>query len=123
TLDWVTPGHPLFEVVRGDIIRLAEDHLSNGAVFFDLHRNDPALLDVFAASVKDGRGRTLHRRLFAVETSLNGEMKLHEPTVFLDIVPAPAGTSGPAESVNLPDRQQVEHFLYETILAPWGEEV
>ncbi len=123
TLDWVTPGHPLFEVVRGDIVRRTSEHLSKGAIFFDLHRNDPALLDVFAASVKDGRGRTLHRRLFAVETSLNGEMQLHEPTVLLDIAPAPAGTSGPAASVNLPNRRRVEQFLYERTLAPWGDQV
>jgi len=123
TLDWVTPGHPLFEVVRGDIIRRTADHLSKGAVFYDLHRNDPALLDLFAASVKDGRGRTLHRRLFAVETSLSGEMKLHEPTVLLDIAAAPAGTSGPAANVNLPDRHRVEQFLYKQTLAPWGEQV
>jgi superfamily II DNA or RNA helicase len=123
TLDWVTPGHPLFEVVRGDIIRRTSSHLEKGSVFFDLHRNDPALLDVFAASVKDGRGRTLHRRLFAVETALSGEMKLHEPTVLLDIAPAPPGTAGPAASVNLPDRNAVERFLYEHTLAPWGEQV
>jgi len=123
TLDWVTPGHPLFEVVRGDIIRRTSDHLSKGAVFYDLHRNDPALLDVFAASIKDGRGRTLHRRLFAVETSLSGEMNLREPTVLLDIVPAPAGTSGPAADANLPARHRVEQFLYEHTLAIWGEQV
>ncbi|MET0112280.1 MAG: DUF3883 domain-containing protein [Limnospira maxima] len=123
TLEWVTPGHPLFEVVRHDILRRAEPHLGKGAVYFDLHRDDPALLDLFAASVKDGRGRTLHRRLFAVETALDGEMKLHEPTVMLDIAAAPAGTVGPAEGVRLPDRQLVEQFLYERALAPWGESV
>lgn len=123
TLDWVTPGHPLFEAVRQDILHRTAGHLGKGAVFFDLHRDDPALLDLFAASVKDGRGRTLHRRLFAVETSLSGEMKLHEPTVLLDIVPAPPGTGGPAESVTLPDRNRVEQFLYEQALAPWVDRV
>lgn len=123
TLDWVTPGHPLFEVVRSDMIQRTEPHLGKGAVFFDLHRDQSTLLDLFAASVKDGRGRTLHRRLFAVETSLSGELKLHEPTVLLDIVPAPLGTDGPASDLNLPTRQQVEQFLYEQRLAPWGEEV
>jgi len=123
TLDWITPGHPLFEVVRGDIIHRTEDHLRRGTVFFDLHREEPALLDVFAASVKDGRGRTLHRRLFVVETAVNGEMRLHEPTVLLDIAPAPQGTAGPGEVVSLPDRQSVERFLYEHTLAPWGESV
>ncbi len=123
TLEWVTPGHPLFEVVRYDIIGRTEPDLAKGAVFFDLHRNEPAILDLFAASVKDGRGRTLHSRLFAVETSLRGEMKLHEPTVLLDIAPAPAGTLGPSPTMTLPDRRRVEEFLYENALAPWRERV
>lgn len=123
TLEWVTPGHPLFEVVRCDILRRTEDHLHRGAVFYDLHRDDPALIDVFAASVKDGRGRTLHRRLFAVETALSGDMKIHEPTILLDVAPAPAGATGPSDAVTLPDRQVVEQFLYEHTLEPWGEEV
>lgn len=123
TLDWVTPGHPLFEAVRQDILHRTAGHLGKGAVFFDLHRDDPALLDLFAASVKDGRGRTLHRRLFAVETSLSGEMRLHEPTVLLDIVPAPPETGGPSESVTLPDRHRLEQFLYEQALAPWVDRV
>jgi superfamily II DNA or RNA helicase len=123
TLDWVTPGHPLFESVRADIVRRTGQHLENGAVFFDLHRSQPALLDLFAASIKDGRARTLHRRLFAVATQLSGEMSLHEPTVLLDITPAPAGTRGPTAETVLPSRQSVEQFLYESTLRPWGEEV
>jgi superfamily II DNA or RNA helicase len=123
TLDWVTPGHPLFEAVRTDILARTAEHLGRGAVFFDLHRNEPALLDVFAASIKDGRGRCLHRRLFAVETALSGEMKLHEPTVLLDIAPAPAGSAGPGADVVFPSRQRVEQFLYEQTLQPWGDRV
>jgi len=41
----------------------------------------------------------------------------------LYITPAPAGTSGPAASFNLPDRHCVERFLYEHTLARWGENV
>jgi superfamily II DNA or RNA helicase len=121
TLDWVTPGHPLFEVVRHDIVKRTEAHLAKGAVFYDLHRSEPAILDLFAASVTDGRGRTIHRRLFAVESSLNGAMKLHEPTVLLDIAAAPSGATGPSTHLTLPDRRKVEQFLYEAYLAPWGE--
>jgi len=123
TLDWVTPGHPLFEAVRSDIMRRTADHLGKGAVFFDLHRNEPALLDLFAASIKDGRGRTLHRRLFAVETALSGEMKLHEPTVLLDIAAAPDGSKGPSDDITFPNRQRVEQFLYEQALQPWGDRI
>ena len=63
----------------------------------------PAVLDVFAASIKDGRGNTLHRRLFVVETSATGEMALHEPTILHDITPAPTGTP-PRPGVNPPAR-------------------
>ncbi len=119
TLEWVTPGHPLFEAVRTDILARVDDHLRRGAVFFDLHRQRPAILDVFAASIKDGRGNTLHRRLFVVETSADGAMALHEPTILHDIMPAPAGAP-PAKGLSLPDRRGVEQFLYERALKPWA---
>jgi len=121
TLDWVTPGHPLFESIRTDILDRTIDDLRRGAVFYDLHRNDPALIDVFAASIRDGRGRTLHRRLFAAETELSGAMKLHEPTVLLDIAAAPEGSPVPAAMVVLPSKRSVEQFVYEKALAPWIE--
>jgi superfamily II DNA or RNA helicase len=127
-LEWVTPGHPLFEAVRTDILGRVEDHLRRGSVFFDLHRDRPAVLDVFAASIKDGRGNTLHRRLFVVETSAAGQMALHEPTILHDVTPAPPGTaatlslspSGVRGQPHLPDRAAVERFLYERALKPWA---
>lgn len=118
TLEWVTPGHPLFETVRTDVLSRTEDALRRGAVFYDLHRTQPALLDVFAASIKDGRNKALHRRLFVVETSLTGEMRIHEPTILHDVNPSPVGTSAPSDPI--PDRQAVERFLYQTALEPWG---
>ena len=38
TLEWVTPGHPLFEAVRSDVLTRTEDQLRRGAVFYDLNR-------------------------------------------------------------------------------------
>ncbi|MCR9295754.1 MAG: SNF2-related protein, partial [bacterium] len=119
TLEWVTPGHPLFESIRTDILARTGDQLRRGAVYYDLHRSDPCLVDIFAASIKDGRGRTLHRRLFAVETALSGEMKIHEPTLLLDVAAAPSGAPGPSESIVLPSRQAVEQYLYQNGLQPW----
>jgi len=121
TVEWVTPGHPLFEAVRTDVLRRVDDDLRRGAVFYDLHRSDPAVLDVFAASVKDGRANTIHRRLFGVETSAAGQMALREPTYFHAITPAPTGTEGPSSDFPLPGRQLVEQFLYEHVLQSWGE--
>src|SRR5260370_11457403 len=83
-----TPGHPLFEAVRTDVLVRVDDHLGRGAIFFDLPRERPAVLDVFAASIKDGRGNTLHPRLFVVENSAVREMSLPEPTIPQVITPA-----------------------------------
>jgi superfamily II DNA or RNA helicase len=118
SLEWITPGHPLFESVRTDCLTRCEEHLRRGAVFFDLHRNSPALLDFFAASIKDGRGSTLHRRLFVIETAPSGEMLLHEPTILHEVTPAPIGTPAPAGAA-VPDRTRVEQFLYQRSLEPW----
>jgi superfamily II DNA or RNA helicase len=119
TLEWVTPGHPLFEAVRIDVLARVEGHLRRGAVFFDLHRDQPCLLDVVAASIKDGRGNTLHRRLFVVETTAEGAMALHEPTILHDVTPAPTGMPA-GDGVPVTARQQVEQFLYERALKPWA---
>ncbi len=118
----MTPGHPLFECVRQQTANLAQKDLQHGAVFFDLQRAQPARLDVFSSSIKDGRGHTLHQRLFAVECSLDGALAIRQPTIFLDLVPAPTGMQSP-ESDGLPDRQRVEQALVETALQPFLAEV
>ena len=123
TLEWVTPGHALFEAVRRDALDRTEEHLRRGAVFFDLHRGEPALLDVFGASVKDGRGNALHRRLFVVETDPGDTMTVREPTILLDVTPAPKETPPPEESLPIPDRGTTERFLYQKALQPWLERI
>ena len=41
TLEWVTPGHPLFECVRSMVSDKTQDDLHRGSTFFDLHSNEP----------------------------------------------------------------------------------
>ena len=120
TLEWVTPGHPLFECVRDEALERVHDDLKKGAIFFDIQRKAPALLDVFAASVKDGRGRTLHRRLFVVETDATSQMSVKQPTIFHEITPAPKDTKPVStDELPIPGRNKVEHFLFENALSPW----
>ncbi|MCL6479533.1 MAG: DUF3883 domain-containing protein [Peptococcaceae bacterium] len=118
TLEWVTPGHPLFECVREDVLERVQEDLRRGAVFFDLHCANPSRLDVFSASIRDGRGHTLHRRLFVVQTDINGIMSVRQPTIFLDLIPAPIGTAVP-DDAGLPGRDLVEQVLIEKALQPF----
>jgi len=115
TSEWVTPGHPLFETVRQTLSEQVRDDLVRGAVFFDLHSKEPYHLDVFSASVKDGLGNELHRRLFVVLSSSEGRMAVKQPTIFLDLATAPEGTPVPT-SDSLPGLDQREHALVEQCL-------
>ena len=60
---WVPPE------VREDVAGRVRDDLQKGSIFYDLHHEDPYRLDIFTASIKDGKGHQLHRRLF-VDTGL-----------------------------------------------------
>lgn len=119
TYEWVTPGHPLFEAIRSHIEDLSRDHLQRGAVFYDLNADAPYTLDLFAASVRDGLGQPVHRRLFAISGE-NGGFTVTRPTVLLDLVPA-ADESG-LVSPDPVDRSLAEGVLISDALMPLLDE-
>lgn len=122
TSEWVTPGHPLFEVVREDVLNRVREDLERGSVFYDLHHPAPYGLDVFTASVKDGKGHVLHRRLFAVQANPDGTTSIRQPTIFLDLAPSSGETAIPDEN-QIPDRHQTEQTLIVQALDPFLAEV
>jgi hypothetical protein len=122
TYEWVTPGHPLFETVREYISDQVQTELRRGAVFYDLHTKEPYRLDVFSAAVRDGRGNVLHRRLFAVQTGIDGSIEVRQPTIFLDLALATAGTSTP-DDIGMPGKDKVEHRLVQEALTPFLESI
>ena len=120
-VEWVTPGHPLFESVRSFVIDEGRESLEAGAIFYDLHRDRPAVLDVYSASVLDGMGKVAHKRLFIIETGENGNHTIRQPTVFLDIIPAPADAMVPCWI--LPTHEESEDVLYASGLTDFLHEV
>src|SRR3989442_1586127 len=69
SLEWVTPGHPLFEAIRRHTRIQALNVLGKGATFYSLQHERPARIDFYRARVVDGLGQIIHERLFAVEIS------------------------------------------------------
>jgi superfamily II DNA or RNA helicase len=116
-VEWVTPGHPLFEAVREDLSEQARADLERGALFYDLHAEQPYRLDVFSAAIKDGRGNTLHRRLFVVRLEVDGQLSVRQPTIFLDLQAAPRGQLAPSQP-GLAAPLAVEQFLMAEELLP-----
>ena len=122
TLEWVTPGHPLFESVREDVrVKTGED-IQRGALFYDIHRPAPARLDVFSAAIKDGRGNVVHRRIFVVEAARDSQLYIRQPTLFLDLVAGEAGAVVPDDAA-WPGDSQVKQVLIEQALDPLLTEV
>ena len=75
-LEWVTPGHPLFEALRRSSLESGRESFAKGACFHSLSHESPARLDFYRAQVTDGLGQVIHERLFAVELSDGAEPTL-----------------------------------------------
>ncbi len=116
TLEWVTPGHSLFEAVRADLGDRVADDLRHGAVFYDLQTSITYRLDIFAASIRDGRANVLHRRLFVVRLDEVG-FSVRQPTILLDLIPSKSAIA--PDGAGLPDRYASERELHEQALKGW----
>ncbi|WP_205880902.1 helicase-related protein [Limisphaera ngatamarikiensis] len=117
-LEWVTPGHPLFEAVRRHTCNLAGETLSRGATFYSLHHPAPARIDFYRARVVDGLGRVIHERLFAVEVTGDGPPRLREPGILGDLIPA----EDPVELPPVANLPEVTPWLNEHVLTPFLEQ-
>ena len=118
-LEWVTPGHPLFEALRRNSFDAASDAFADGACFYSIDLTAPARLDVYRARAVDGLGRTVRERLFGVELSEGADPHLREPGFLGDLVPAQA----PAELPSVTSLPEATAWLNETALTPFLEEV
>ncbi len=77
-LEWVTPGHPLFEALRRRSLDRGLEAFARGACFHSLAHDAPARLDFYRARVVDGLGQVIHERLFTVELTADRSPRLRE---------------------------------------------
>ena len=114
-LEWVTPGHPLFESIRRHTLERAREPFGEGACFYSLAHDAPARIDFYRARVVDGMGLTVHEGLFAVEISEGGEPQPREPGALGDFTPAAA----PAELPAIATAPEPTDWLQEQVLTPF----
>ena len=119
SIEWVTPGHPLFEAVRRHTLSLAQESFGKGGCFYSLQHDVPARLDFYRARVVDGIGNIIHERLFAVEITENGEPCLREPGILGNFLPAKEIEKLPSVSM----MSESSEWLNENALKPFIEEV
>ena len=118
-LEWVTPGHPLFEALRRYTVDQAHEPLALGACFHSLKHTQPARLDVYRARVVDGLGAVIHERLFVIEMSDGSEPILQEIGALGDLQAAKAPDPLPA----IASVPEAIDWLQQNALQPFLEEV
>jgi superfamily II DNA or RNA helicase len=118
-LEWVTPGHPLFEALRRHDLNLAQEHLGKGACFYSLQHESPARLDFYRARVVDGLDQVIHERLFAVEIGDNDKSQIQEPGILGNLMP----TDTPKNLPSVALASEATSWLNEHALTPFLEEV
>ena len=118
-LEWVTPGHPLFEAVRRHTYYTSQEDFKKGACFFSLAHEAPARIDFYRARIVDGLGHVIHERLFAVEVGEGRDPVQRESAVLGNLTPA--GSPDPLPDVaHLPEAST---WLHENALQPFLDEV
>ena len=118
-LEWVTPGHPLFEALRRHSLDRSREAFATGACFHSLAHDAPARLDFYRARVVDGLGHVIHERLFAVELAHDGTPCLREPDVLGNLSPASAAPQLPPVAVF----PEATGWFHDNALAPFVNEV
>lgn len=114
-LEWVTPGHPLFECMRRFTHERALNDLRKGATFYSLQHEQPARVDFYRARIVDGLGHVVHERMFAVEMVDGAEPRLQEPGVLGNFVP----THAPADLPPVAHLPEATAWLHERAFAPF----
>lgn len=97
-LEWVTPGHPLFEALRRHSIDVSLDSMSHGSTYYLLGEDNPCRLDVYRAKVVDGLGNTIHERIFVVRLEDGSDPVLVGLDIFSNLLPASVPGKLPAVS-------------------------
>ena len=119
SLEWVTPGHPLFEALRRHSIERGQDAFDKGACFHSLDHDTPARIDFYRARIVDGLGHIIRERLFTVELMDDAEPRLLEPDVLGNLTPTAAPDTLPTVA-RLPEP---DTWLHERALTPFLDEV
>ncbi len=117
-LEWVTPGHSLFEAIRRHTSKQGQTVFAKGACFYSLWHESPSRIDFYRARIVDGLGNVIHERLFAVEIKDHDEPALWESANLGNFLPAESPPELPAVAL-LPEATA---WLHDHALQPFLEE-
>lgn len=118
-LEWVTPGHPLFEALRRHAFARSQEALNSGACYYSVEVGSPSRIDFYRARIVDGLGHIVHERLFAVQVGSDGQVRPSNPAILGNLQPTDSRKDLP-DVASAPEQTA---WLQESALLPFLEEV
>jgi hypothetical protein len=93
-LEFIGPGHPLFEGVVERVLRDYGRSLRQGTIFYNADATEPTVLWLLKCGVEDGRGQIVGERLFAIHRT-GGAYRKSQPYALLDLKPPDGNVTCP----------------------------
>lgn len=123
-IEFVGPGHPLFEMLIDRILTECGDALRSGAIFLDPDANESSALWLLQGAVEDGRGTVVGRRLFGVRRQ-GDRCSPSQPYALLDLkCPDGDPPAAPSEVMDAAtDEDAVIDWSLENVLEPYFGEI
>ena len=121
-LEFIGPGHPLFEGVVERVLLDYGSSLRQGAVFYNADATEPTILWLLKCGVEDGRGHPVGERLFAIHLTA-GRFRKSQPYALLDLKAPEAEPSvaGELRQSATDEDHTIEWSLEEVTPAYFGE--
>ncbi len=122
-VEFVGPGHPLFECVVERVLHEYGCSLRQGACFFDVDAREPTALWLLKTGVEDGRGQVVGSRLSAVLRTGNRYRK-SQPYALLDLKDPENPPSLPEDLRRAAaDQDAVIEWSLDEVVAPYFGEI
>jgi Helicase conserved C-terminal domain/Protein NO VEIN, C-terminal len=122
-LEFVGPGHPLFEGIVERVLREYGPSLRQGACFYNADATAPTVLWLLKCGVEDGQGRMVGERLFAIHKT--GAMyRKNQPYALLDLKTPEGGVDVTADVRQAAtEEDQVVDWSLDAVTPPYFEEI
>ncbi|HEY7533352.1 MAG TPA: helicase-related protein, partial [Nitrospiraceae bacterium] len=122
-LEFVGPGHPLFEGIVERVLREYGPSLRQGACFYNAETTEPTVLWLLKCGVEDGKGRIVGERLFAIHKT--GETcRKSQPYALLDLKSPEHDVEVPQEARQAAtDEDQIIDWSLDEVTPDYFEEI
>ena len=122
-VEFVGPGHPLFEGVVERVLREYGPALLRGAVFYNADATAPEILWLLKTGIEDGQSRTIGQRLSGVHKQ-DGEFRKIQPYALLDLKSPDDPPAVDAEIQQAAhEEDEVIDWSLDEVVAPYFQEV